>query len=123
MEFDTIFNLKISTETLIKSLEASLIIVIQDRTIHFSFQKEPKIIAIDTSVSFSGDQKRFYQIPLLNYLASSSFLIKNVIKFGLSFPKFGGLWYRAGPEQPPYPWNPAVKANPDLLYTWTPKMD
>ena len=123
--FDTIFNLKISNEILIKSFKGSFLLVIQDKTIHLCFYSEPEIIEFDTKTlfSFSNDQKLFYQIPLINYFLSNHRLIKKLIGFTCCFPNFSGKWYRAGPEQPPYPWNPSIKNNPELLFNWSPKLD
>jgi hypothetical protein len=123
LSFDTIFsNLKISNEVIIKSFKGSFIVVIQDKTAHFCFYSEPEILEFETKTFFSNDQKLFYQIPFLNLLVSPP-LIKKIIRFTSCFPNFSGKWYRAGPEQPLYPWHPSVKNNPELLFTWTPKMD
>lgn len=122
MSFDTIFKIKILNEVIIKSFKGSFIVVIQDKTVHFCFHSEPEILEFETKTSFSNDQKLFYQLPLLNYLISIR-LIKTIIRLTSVFPNFSGKWYRAGPEQPPYPWYPSVKNNPDLLFTWTPKLD
>lgn len=122
MSFDTIFGLNLACETLLKTFKGSFILVIQDRTLHYCFLSEPEILEIDTNVYFSSDKRLFYQVPLLNRFISGR-LIKKLIKLVACFPKFLGQWYRAGPEQPPYPWNPSVKVNPELLYNWTQKMD
>ena len=122
LSFETIFNLKISQETLINSFKGSFIVVIQDRTIHFCFLSEPTILKIDTNTSCSEDGKQFYRITLLNRILSG-WLFKKLIRFVSCFPNFTGQWYRAGPDQPPYPWTQSVITNPELLYSWTPKLD
>ena len=122
LAFETIFNLKILNQVTIKSFKGSFLVVIQDKTVHFCFHSEPEVLDFDTKTSFSSDQKLFYQVPLLNILVSAS-LMKKIIRFTNVFPNFSAKWYRAGPEQPPYPWDPSVKNNPELLFNWAPKLD
>ena len=128
LSFDTIFNYKIETETILKTFKAKICLVIQDRAIHYCFLKEPSILQTDNKIFFSPSSSNLYQsssrltVPFINYLLSGS-LIKKVLGsvIGPSFPRFLSQWYRAGPEQPPYPWHPSVLQNSELLYTWTPK--
>lgn len=128
LSFDTIFfNYKIETETILKTFKATICLVIQDRAIHYCFLKEPSIIQTNNKVFFTPSSNSYKSssrltIPLINYLLSGS-LIKKVLGsvIGPSFPRFLSQWYRAGPEQPPYPWHPSVLQNPELLYTWTQK--
>lgn len=124
MTFETIFKLKVIVETAIKAFKGSICLVVQDKTLHFCFLEEPTVLETSTNITFSftSNPKLKYQIPLLNYFLSA-WLLKKAIKFGCSFPKFLDQWYRAGPEQPPYPWSPSVIKNPELLYNWTPKSD
>ena len=124
IDIQSIFFQKVSIGLIIKAFKGSICLVIQDRTIHFCFIGEPSKLEIDTKISFKsgGMNSKTFQVPFLNYLFSSR-LVRKGVGAGFAFPKFLNQWYRAGPEQPPYPWNPIVINDPELLYNWTPKSD
>lgn len=115
---ETIFNRNIKVDLRIKTFKGSICLVIQEKTIHFCFIGEPSQLEIQSKLSFFGKSQINYEIPFLNYLISSEKLIKKGIATGCTFPKFLNQWYRAGPEQPPYPWDSRLKTDPELLYYW-----
>lgn len=124
MKFKTILGIDLIVETFIKKFEGKVCLVIQDRTIHFCLLDPPTQLKTSTSVSFSSTNSVKYQVPFINYLVSSEKIIKKGITTGgPCFPKFVGQWYRAGPDQPPYPWDPSVLENPHRLYNWSPKLE
>lgn len=126
LKLSTIFGLNLQVETVIYKFKGQVCVVIQDRTIHFCFLESPHQLETTTKISFSSLIQVSgikYQIPILNSLISNKTIIKKAISMGICFPKFLGQWYRAGPNQPPYPSDPSLIKNPDLLYNWSPKMD
>ena len=130
VQFKTILGISVRVETFVNKFEGKLCFVIQDRTIHFCFLEPPKQLETSTIISFSfSNSSSFssshikYQVPLINSLISNDNIIKKGISVGPCFPTFLGQWYRAGPDQPPYPWNPSVLQNPHLLFDWSPKLD
>ena len=127
MIFKSILGINLRVQTFINKFKGTLCLVIQDRTIHFCFLEPPSHLGTSTSVTLmtmtSGTRDAKYQIPFLNRLVSSENIIKKGLAAGPCFPNFLGQWYRAGPDQPPYPWSQSVLHNPNLLYNWAPKSD
>lgn len=114
------FGSCLQVETVLNSFHGELCFVIQDRSLHFCIPKAPKSLSTAMRIHFQTANSS-YRVPLLEWALSSSFALKKAIEAALKFPKFTNQWYRAGPEQPPYPWDSSVRKNPELLYTWKPK--
>lgn len=123
-----ICNVSIDLNVRIKAFKGSMCLVLQEQEFYLTFLNEPKQEQVDSEIylsftsSITPSKCSSYQIPMLNQILSR-YLIRKGIALGCCFPNFMGKWYRAGPNQPPYPWNPSVIENPDLLYHWTPKSE
>lgn len=113
LRLETIAGLQLWLAGRLLHLHGTLFIVIQESSMHIGFSQISRL-ETEARALIAGREW-----PWLNWILGTIWM---PIRFRRKYlmPKMKDKWLLNQPSRPPYPWDPDVKSDPDLLYNWTP---
>ena len=113
LRLETIAGLQLWLAGRLLQLQGTLFIVIQESSLYMGFSQISRL-EMEARALVAGREWQW-----LNWVLGTIWM---PIRFRRKYlmPRMKGKWLFNQPSKPPYPWDPDVKDNPDLLYNWTP---
>lgn len=110
---ETVFGFPIWFHVAVEEMSGPMLVVFEENVLYYTFESFTKL-SFRSRININGYEFRFLNWLVHRWLLPWYFCQK------FQFPVMRTKWIVNKPDQPPYPWDPAVQSDPELLYNWQP---